>query len=141
MATPTSKLNPAEEDQLFRLLRQLDTAPEASQRATAAAIGISLGGLNGLLRTAVEAGLIKISDRPGPDKRQRFAYSLTSRGATEKVRWHEMYTPELIAEFKHLGYGTATYTVNETARGKELIEMGVESIITDFPGEMIAALK
>ena len=102
MATPTSKLNPAEEDQLFRLLRQLDTAPEASQRATAAAIGISLGGLNGLLRTAVEAGLIKISDRPGPDKRQRFAYSLTSRGATEKVRLTDRFLARKLAEYDAL---------------------------------------
>jgi hypothetical protein len=39
-----------EEDLLFRLLRQLDAAPDASQRATAGALGVSLGRLNALLR-------------------------------------------------------------------------------------------
>ena len=69
-----------EADQLFRLLRQLDLAPEASQRATAAALGVSLGGLNAQLRAAVEAGLIRIDDRKSDDRRQRFAYALTARG-------------------------------------------------------------
>jgi sulfate adenylyltransferase len=46
MTAPDSNLTPDEEDLLFRLLRQLDLAPEASQRATASALGMSLGGLN-----------------------------------------------------------------------------------------------
>ncbi|MEM9240950.1 MAG: winged helix-turn-helix transcriptional regulator, partial [Pseudomonadota bacterium] len=75
-----------DEDLLFRLLRQLDLAPEASQRATAAAIGVSLGRLNGLLKRAKDAGFVSVSDRAGPDKRQRFAYSVTHRGAAEKNR-------------------------------------------------------
>ena len=34
-----------DEDALFRVLRQLDRVPEASQRATAEALGLSLGKL------------------------------------------------------------------------------------------------
>lgn len=41
-----------EEDQIFRLLRQLDMAPDAAQRATATALGISLGHLNAQLKAA-----------------------------------------------------------------------------------------
>ena len=90
--TETASIStPEGEDLLFRLLRQLDTAPDASQRATAAAVGISLGRLNTLLRAAAESGLITISARPGPDKRQRFAYSLTTRGAAEKVRLTDQF--------------------------------------------------
>ncbi|MEH6629564.1 MAG: glycerophosphodiester phosphodiesterase family protein [Halopseudomonas aestusnigri] len=54
--------------------------------------------------------------------------------------WHKMFTPELISEIKQLGYGIATYTVNEVDRAKELVAMGVDSIITDFPGNTIEAL-
>ncbi|MFD2204753.1 glycerophosphodiester phosphodiesterase family protein [Kiloniella antarctica] len=54
--------------------------------------------------------------------------------------WHKMFTPELITEIKQLGYGIATYTVNDVDRAKELVAMGVESIITDFPKEMIEAI-
>jgi len=92
----------AEEDQLFRLLRQLDTAPEASQRALAAAIGVSLGRLNALLRMATEAGLISISDRQGPDKRQRFTYTLTARGGAEKRRLTDHFLARKLAEYNAL---------------------------------------
>ncbi|MDO6799677.1 bifunctional sulfate adenylyltransferase/adenylylsulfate kinase [Shimia thalassica] len=102
MSSKTPKTNSDEEDLLFRLLRQLDTAPEASQRVTAAALEISLGRLNTLLRTAVEAGFISINQRSGPDKRQRFAYTLTSRGATEKVRLTDQFLTRKLADYNAL---------------------------------------
>ncbi|OBY24339.1 bifunctional sulfate adenylyltransferase/adenylylsulfate kinase [Leisingera sp. JC1] len=102
MTETASISTPEGEDLLFRLLRQLDTAPDASQRATAAAVGISLGRLNTLLRSAADSGLITISARPGPDKRQRFAYSLTTRGAAEKVRLTDQFLARKLAEYNAL---------------------------------------
>ncbi|WP_371168535.1 bifunctional sulfate adenylyltransferase/adenylylsulfate kinase [Aliiroseovarius sp. 2305UL8-7] len=97
-----TKPNSTEEDQLFLLLRQLDAAPEASQRATAASIGISLGRLNALLRRATDNGLIKVTERSGPDKRQRFAYALTSRGGAEKLRLTDQFLTRKFAEYDAL---------------------------------------
>ncbi|UYV36338.1 bifunctional sulfate adenylyltransferase/adenylylsulfate kinase [Rhodobacteraceae bacterium D3-12] len=102
MTQVETKTSPSEEDQIFRLLRQLDLAPEASQRASAAALGISLGRFNALLRAATEAGFIKVSERAGPDKRQRFAYALTARGATEKVRLTDQFLARKFAEYNAL---------------------------------------
>ena len=53
---PTTQPQQTDEDKdlLFRLLRQIDLAPEASQRTTAAALSISLGRLNGQLRAATQ---------------------------------------------------------------------------------------
>ncbi|PID35998.1 MAG: adenylyltransferase [Rhodobacterales bacterium] len=99
---PEAKQITDEEEQLFRLLRQLDSAPEASQRAIAAAIGISLGRLNALLRRAAEAGLITISARDGPDKRQRYAYSITARGGAEKSRLTDLFLARKLAEYDAL---------------------------------------
>ncbi|WP_411352392.1 bifunctional sulfate adenylyltransferase/adenylylsulfate kinase [Leisingera aquaemixtae] len=93
---------PDEQNLLFRLLRQLDAAPDASQRTTAAALGISLGRLNTLLRSAAEGGLVTVSARPGPDKRQRFAYSLTTRGAAEKVRLTDQFLARKLADYNAL---------------------------------------
>lgn len=92
----------AEEDMLFRLLRQLDTAPEATQRATAQALGISLGRLNTLLRNAAERGLINISARDGPDKRQRYAYAITARGAALKNKLIDQFLKRKFAEYEAL---------------------------------------
>ncbi len=102
MSLPIKKSNPDEEDVLFRLLRQLDLAPGASQRATATALGISLGRLNAQLRAAADAGLISISDRAGPDNRQRFAYSITTRGAAEKMRLTDQFLARKLADYNAL---------------------------------------
>ncbi|MFM7443136.1 MAG: bifunctional sulfate adenylyltransferase/adenylylsulfate kinase, partial [Tabrizicola sp.] len=101
MPLPSPTL-PAEEH-LFRLLRQLDRAPEASQRATAEALGISLGNLNAQLRAATENGLIQITDRNSTkDRRQRFAYALTPRGGAEKARLVDRFLAGKLAEYHAL---------------------------------------
>jgi len=100
-AHPTTPALP-EEDQLFRLLRQLDLAPNASQRVTAEALGISLGRLNAWLRAAADAGLVHITERTGPDRRQRFSYALTMRGGAEKLRLTDRFLARKFAEFDAL---------------------------------------
>ena len=102
MSEPVSKASQDEQDQLFRLLRQLDLAPQASQRATAAAVGLSLGRLNTLIRQATEAGFVKVIDRDSPDKRQRYAYSLTTRGAAEKNRLIDAFLARKLQEYDAL---------------------------------------
>ncbi|MEC7669046.1 MAG: sulfate adenylyltransferase, partial [Pseudomonadota bacterium] len=91
-----------EDDQLFQLLRQLDRAPEASQRATAEALGVSLGGLNAQLRSATEAGLITVTQRKGNDRRQRFAYALTPAGHDMKERLVKSFLTRKFAEYAAL---------------------------------------
>lgn len=91
-----------DEDALFQLLRQLDLAPDASQRTTAAALGISLGHFNAQLKAAVELGFIRIADRDGPDRRHRFAYSLTTKGAAEKARLADGFLARKRAEYDAL---------------------------------------
>ncbi|MEM1233327.1 MAG: bifunctional sulfate adenylyltransferase/adenylylsulfate kinase [Pseudomonadota bacterium] len=90
------------EDQLFRLLHQLDAAQGASQRAMADALKISLGRLNALLKDAAARGLITIEDRPGPDKRKRFAYGLTARGAAHKNSLVDAFLARKFAEYDAL---------------------------------------
>ena len=102
MPHPEAEINPAEEDLLFRLLRQIDLTPDASQRTIASALGISLGRLNAQLRNAAEAGLIKISERSGPDRRQRFAYAITSRGAATKMRLADQFLARKFDEYDAL---------------------------------------
>ncbi|MEO0568733.1 MAG: bifunctional sulfate adenylyltransferase/adenylylsulfate kinase [Pseudomonadota bacterium] len=102
MSLSDTKLTEQDEDLLFRLLRQLDFAPDASQRSTAAALGVSLGRLNSILRDAKEAGLIKVSDRKSTDKRQKYAYGLTTRGAAEKNRLAENFLNRKFAEYDAL---------------------------------------
>ena len=99
MNTPQTPAFPTDEDQLFRLLRQLDLAPEASQRATAEALSLSLGKLNALLHAAQAAGFIRITDRESSDRRQRFAYALTAKGFAEKARLADRFLAGKLADY------------------------------------------
>jgi len=91
-----------DEDLLFRLLRQLDTAPGVSQRAMAAALGVSLGRLNAQLKAVTDAGLVRVTHRDSTDRRSRVAYTLTARGAAEKSRLIDRFLARKIAEYNAL---------------------------------------
>jgi len=41
---------------------------------------------------------------------------------------------------KEAGYGLVTFTVNEPGEARRLLDLGVDTIITDTPGEIAAAL-
>ncbi len=91
-----------DEDHLFRLLRQLDVTPEASQRALASALNVSLGRLNAQLRMAADQGYIKITDSGNADKRKRHAYAITPRGGSEKNRLTDAFLKRKFAEYDAL---------------------------------------
>ncbi|MBF9043969.1 bifunctional sulfate adenylyltransferase/adenylylsulfate kinase [Rhodobacterales bacterium HKCCE4037] len=101
MTGPTS-VTTIDTDLLFRLLRQIDAAPQASQRATAQALGISLGGLNTALRAVTQAGLVRIVERDSRDRRQKVAYTLTQKGAAEKSRLVDAFLARKRAEYNAL---------------------------------------
>lgn len=50
-------------------------------------------------------------------------------------------TPEWAAEIKRLGYDLAVYTVNDPALAWQMRGWGIDSIITDSPGALRAALQ
>ncbi|MEP2920808.1 bifunctional sulfate adenylyltransferase/adenylylsulfate kinase [Sulfitobacter sp.] len=102
MPLAPATLTADQEDQMFRLLRQLDIGSDASQRVIAQAVGISLGRLNALLRQATDAGLVRVTDHNGPDKRARFAYSITPRGAALKNRLTDQFLARKFAEYDAL---------------------------------------
>ena len=91
-----------DDDVIFRVLRQLDHAPDAPQRDTAAAIGISLGRLNALLRTLKTLGLIETPAQNNPDKRRRVGYALTVKGAAKKADLADRFLQRKLDEYNAL---------------------------------------
>ncbi len=89
-------------DLLFRLLRQIDAAPHASQRTTAQALGISLGGLNTALRAATQGGFVQVVDRDSTDRRKKVAYALTPKGAAERARLVDSFLARKRKEYNAL---------------------------------------
>ena len=96
---PRSKL---QEDARFRILSLLEEDPEMSQRALARAAGVSVGGVNYVLRALVEKGLVKLANfSASPDKR-RYAYVLTSKGIAEKSALTRAFLRRKLAEYEAL---------------------------------------
>lgn len=77
---------PLTDEAQLRLLRLLERNPQASQRALAAELGISLGKTNYCLRALVERGLVKARNFRDSRNKQAYAYFLTPRGIEEKAR-------------------------------------------------------
>ena len=91
-----------EAETLFRLLRQVDLAPEASQRVSASTIGISLGRFNTLLKSAIASKLVRINESDSADKRKRDAYVLTPKGAATKARLTDQFLTRKFKEYDAL---------------------------------------
>lgn len=60
-------------------------------------------------------------------------------------RWYNSYypllTPELVAELHRCGYGVLAWTVSEPSDMLKLLQMGVDGIITDRPGELASLTR
>ena len=50
--------------------------------------------------------------------------------------WHKNLSAANLAEAKRAGLGVVPWTVNEPARMAELIEMGIDGLITDYPDRL-----
>ena len=54
--------------------------------------------------------------------------------------WHKTLTPEWTKAVKKAGYRVISYTVNETARARELFDWGVDAVFSDVPGQLLKDL-
>jgi glycerophosphoryl diester phosphodiesterase len=60
--------------------------------------------------------------------------------ATVHCSQHNL-TAEWAAEIRSLGYGLVAYTVNEASRARQLMDIGVQCIISDGPDRIMAGLR
>jgi len=65
---------------------------------------------------------------------------LAARGARTWSPWHESVTDDTLEQAHSLGMLVVPWTVNEAARMRELIALGVDGIISDRPDVLVEAL-
>ena len=97
---PTS----SDEDAAFSLeaLRLLAEQPDMSQRALSRAMGLSLGKTNYVLHALLDKGLLKIQNFRRNDNKLAYAYLLTPKGVSEKIRLTRSFLVRKEAEFELL---------------------------------------
>jgi EPS-associated MarR family transcriptional regulator len=84
------------------LMRLLETQPQLSQRELSRALGLSLGKTHYLLRALLGKGLLKIENFRRSDKKLAYAYLLTPRGISEKLKMTRSFLARKEAEFEQL---------------------------------------
>ena len=86
----------------YRILKRLAEDPDASQRALAQELGISLGKVNYCLNALIEKGLLKINNFRTSDNKRAYMYYLTPKGMKDKARVTLRFFERKLAEYERL---------------------------------------
>ena len=90
------------DDFQYELLRQITYQPDATQRSLATRLGVSVGKVNYCLRALVDKGWVKADNFRRSDNKWAYAYLLTPRGASAKVRLARDFLARKESEFERL---------------------------------------
>lgn len=86
----------------YRVLALVEANPAITQRALAAALGVSLGRVNYGLRALIEKGLIKVHNFKESQTKLSYTYLLTPSGVMEKSALTKAFLARKMQEFDAL---------------------------------------
>ena len=84
------------------VLRLLAQQPQLSQRELSVALGVSLGKTHYVLHALLDKGLLKVRNFRRSDNKVAYAYVLTPRGVSEKLRMTRGFLKRKETEFDSL---------------------------------------
>lgn len=91
-----------QDDARYRIMRLLEAKPDLSQRQIASELGISLGAVNYCLKALASKGYVKVQNFGESNRKWRYAYILTPRGAMAKARLTSRFLRRKLAEYEAL---------------------------------------
>lgn len=86
----------------YRLLKYLEANPDASQRALARELGVSLGKINYCIRALLDRGWIKVMNVKNSDNKLAYKYLLTPSGIEQKARITVRFLRKRLDEYEAL---------------------------------------
>ncbi len=86
----------------YRILKLLDSNPQASQRDIARELGFSLGKVNYCLKALMDRGLVKANNFRQSEQKRAYLYLLTPRGIEEKTRVTVRFLRRKLEEYEAL---------------------------------------
>ena len=87
---------------LFNLLRKIDSQNNLSQREMAKSMGFSLGKLNYCLKALKKKGLIKISNFNKNKNKINYIYILTPEGIAQKTKLTIKFMKRIMIQYDEL---------------------------------------
>lgn len=88
------------EDAYFRVLRYLESRPDASQREIAEALELSLGAINFCVKALLGKGHIKLANFRASKNKLGYVYVLTPEGITHRAELAAGFMKRKMAEFE-----------------------------------------
>lgn len=82
----SDKIAQQREDVHFRVLRLLESRPDASQREIAEELGVSLGAINFCVKALIDKGHIKLANFKASKNKLGYVYVLTPEGIAQRAR-------------------------------------------------------
>ena len=86
----------------YKILKELETNPEISQRELAKGLGISLGKANFCIQALIEKGFIKANNFRNSQNKKAYIYLLTPKGIEEKASITLQFLKYKMAEYQTL---------------------------------------
>lgn len=90
------------QDAHYRLLKLIESRPDASQRDLARAMGVSLGKVNYCVGALIEKGLVKTRNFRRSRSKLGYAYLLTPRGVEQKAKVTIQFLKRKVSEYELL---------------------------------------
>lgn len=93
------KIATRREDVRFRVLRLIETRPEASQREIADALGVSVGAVNYCVRALIDKGHIKVANFRASKNKLGYVYVLTPEGIAARANLAVRFIERKLVEY------------------------------------------
>jgi EPS-associated MarR family transcriptional regulator len=91
----------------YKLLRLIESRPDATQRELARALGVSLGKVNYCVNALIEKGLVKARNFRNSQNKLAYAYLLTPRGIEQKTAVTMQFLRRKVGEYEALKHEIA----------------------------------
>ncbi len=91
-----------ETEEALRVLREIGSNPEMTQRELSSRLGLSLGKINFLIKALIDKGLIKAENFKNSKQKSAYLYFLTPRGFEEKTRATYHFLRRKMEEYEKL---------------------------------------
>lgn len=95
-----SKLHQNEE--VFKIIRELKANPGTTQRELSSKMGISLGKVNFLIKALIQHGLIKVHNFKNSNNKRAYLYYITPKGFEEKARITYYFLKRKMKEYEEI---------------------------------------
>jgi EPS-associated MarR family transcriptional regulator len=96
----SDKLTKQREDVHFRVLRLLESRPDASQREIAEELGVSLGAINFCVKALIDKGHIKLANFKASKNKLGYVYVLTPEGILHRTQLAAGFIERKMAEYE-----------------------------------------